>query len=91
MTVVAGNKKRVAIRDAKPGDRFDVRATGNGKFVLTKLEPVSETPLARVRIVKRGKYSVGVIGRPISEEAIKAVLDGFPLPCPQPRSGAESL
>jgi hypothetical protein len=43
MTVVADNKKRVTIRHAKPGDRFDVQIAGNGKFILTKLEPVQET------------------------------------------------
>ena len=39
MTVIADNKKRVTIRHAKPGDRFDVQVAGNGRFILTKLEP----------------------------------------------------
>ena len=32
MTVVADNKKRVTIRLAKPGDRFDVQTAGGGKI-----------------------------------------------------------
>jgi bifunctional DNA-binding transcriptional regulator/antitoxin component of YhaV-PrlF toxin-antitoxin module len=78
MTVVADNKKRVTIRLAKPGDRFDVEVAGNGKFVLTRLEPVTERRPAKVRIKKRGGYSVGVLGRPISEAAIKEALAEFP-------------
>ena len=44
MTVVADNKKRVTLRLAKPGDRFDVQVSPEGRFILTKLEPVRETP-----------------------------------------------
>ena len=34
MTVVADNKKRVTLRLAKPGDRFDVQISPGGKFNL---------------------------------------------------------
>ncbi len=78
MTVVADNKKRVTIRHAKPGDRFDVEIASEGRFILTKLEPVRSARPVRVRILKKGGYSVGVIGRPISEEAIKRALSEFP-------------
>lgn len=78
MTVVADHKKRVTIRLAKPGDRFDVQVAGDGRFVLTKLEPVREPRPAKVRIEKRGAYSVGVLDRPISEEAVKEALSQFP-------------
>ncbi len=40
MTVVADSKKRVTIRLAKPGERYDVQVAGDGKFILTRLEPV---------------------------------------------------
>jgi hypothetical protein len=75
---VADSKKRVTIRLAKPGERFDVQAAGDGKFLLTRLEPVQGTPPAKVRIVKRGKYSVGVLDRPINEQALKEALSDFP-------------
>jgi phage FluMu protein gp41 len=78
MTVVADNKKRVTIRHAKPGDRFDVQTAGEGKLVLTKLEPVSQSRPAKVRIEKRCGYSVGVLDRPINEDAIKETLSEFP-------------
>jgi hypothetical protein len=78
MTVVADNKKRVTIRHAKPGDRFDVQVTGGGQFVLTKLEPIQQSRPAKVRIEKRGRYSVGVLDHPINEDAIKEVLNEFP-------------
>ncbi len=78
MTVVADNKKRVTLRLAKPGDRFDVQVSPEGKFILTKLEPVREAPPAQVRIEKRGDYHVGVLDRPIDMEALKEALAEFP-------------
>ena len=33
MTVVADNKKRVTLRVAKPGERFDIQIVGDGQFV----------------------------------------------------------
>jgi len=78
MTVVADNKKRVTLRLAKPGDRFDVQVSPEGKFILTKLEPVRQTPPAKVRVKKRGAYHVGVLDRPIDEQALKEALADFP-------------
>ena len=40
MTVVTDNKKRVTLRLAQPGDRFDVQVVSDGNYILTKLEPV---------------------------------------------------
>jgi len=78
MTVAADNKERVTLRLANPGDRFDVRVGPEGKFILTKLEPVQETPPADVRIEKRGRYHVGVLDRPINQEALKEALADVP-------------
>ena len=78
MTVVADNKKRVTLRLARPGDRFDVQVSPEGRFILTKLQPVRETPPAKVRIEKRGRYHVGVLDHPIAEEALKEALAEFP-------------
>jgi len=79
MTVIADNKRRVTLRLAKPGDRFDVQVSGQGKYVLTKLEPVVQSPRpARVRIEKRGPYHVGVLDRPIDERALSEALADFP-------------
>jgi len=78
MTVVADSKKRVTLRLAKPGERFDVQVAGDGKFLLTRLEPIQDTPPAKVKIVKRGKYSVGVLDRPMNAQALQEALNDFP-------------
>jgi hypothetical protein len=78
MTVIADNKRRVTLRLAKPGDRFDVQVSGEGKFILTKLEPVQQSRPAKVRIEKRGQYHVGVLDRPIDERALREALADFP-------------
>jgi hypothetical protein len=78
MTVVADSKKRVTIRLAQPGERFDVQVAGEGKFLLTRLEPIPGAPPPKVKIVKRGRYSVGVLDQPINERALKEALSDFP-------------
>ena len=78
MTVVTDNKKRVTLRLAQPGDRFDVQAVSGGNYVLTKLVPVQSRGTAKVRIEKRGPYHVGVLDHPIDEEAIKVAVAEFP-------------
>ncbi len=78
MTVVAANKKRVTLRLAKPGDRFEVQVSPEGGFILTRLDPVRDIPPAKVRIEKRGPYHVGVLDHPITEQALKEALAKFP-------------
>ena len=78
MTVVADSKKRVTLRLAVPGDRFDVQVADGGKYILTKLEPVQPSPPAKVRIEQRGQYHVGVLDRPINEAALQEALAEFP-------------
>jgi hypothetical protein len=76
MTVIADNKKRVVLAQAKPGDRFDVQPSTNG-YVLQKLEPVESKP-ARVRFVKRDGYTVAIADQPINEQALREALLDFP-------------
>jgi hypothetical protein len=78
MTVVTDNKKRVTLRQAKPGDRFDVQVVSDGNYILTKLEPVQPRGPAKVRIEKRGPYHVGVLDQPIHEAALEDALAEFP-------------
>jgi hypothetical protein len=78
MTVVTDNKKRVTLRLAKPGDRFDVQVVSDGNYVLTRLEPVRQMASAKVRIEKRGRFHVGVLDHPINEEALQEALAQFP-------------
>jgi hypothetical protein len=53
-------------------------ALHDGKFLLTRREPVRSRRPAKVRIEKRGRYSVGVLDHAISEEGIREILSGFP-------------
>jgi len=77
MTVTADEKQRVTLPSARPGDKFELELSGDGKMVLTRLEPPRSEP-AEVRIEKRGKFSVGVLNRPINEQALKEALADFP-------------
>jgi hypothetical protein len=76
MTVIADNKRRVTL-PTTPGERFDVRVSGNGQFVLTRLQPSRPRP-AKVTVRKIGRYSVGHLDRPISETALREALAEFP-------------
>jgi len=78
MTVVADNKKRVTLRLAKPGDRFDVQVNGDGEFTLTRLQPVNPVGPSKVRIEKRGRYHVGVLDHALNEKLLDAALADFP-------------
>ena len=77
MTAIADSKHRVTLRQARPGDRFDVEILKEGKYVLTRLEPTKPKP-SRVKFEKRNGYTVGVSDEPVSEHAIRAALDEFP-------------
>jgi phage FluMu protein gp41 len=77
MTVVTDYKKRVTLRLAKPGDRFDVQMPSDGICILTNLKPIRAPDTTKVRIEKRGKYCVGILNRPISEESLKEAMAEF--------------
>ena len=77
MTAIADSKHRVTLRQARPGDRFDVEILEEGKYVLTRLEPAKPQP-SRVRFEKRNGYTVGISDQPVSEQAIRDALDEFP-------------
>jgi len=76
VTVTADEKRRVRLPSARPGDKFDVQLAGEGKVVLTRLEP-AQSESAQVRIEKRGRFSVGVLDHPINEETLKQALADF--------------
>ena len=76
MTVTTDEKKRVVIPSARPGDRFDVQTTAEGKVVLTRLE-MADRP-DNVRLVKKNGYTVARGTRRITQEQVRAALDEFP-------------
>jgi hypothetical protein len=75
-TVTVDDYQRIRLPDAKPRTKFSYEVR-DGTVTLTPLVP-KEPPPAKVRFEKRGNYTVGVTGRPISLEAIKAALAEFP-------------
>jgi hypothetical protein len=75
MTVTADNEKRVLLPAARPGDRFDVEVSSDG-FVLRRIEPLTEP--AKVVIEKQNGFTVGRLGHPIDEQALKNALADFP-------------
>jgi hypothetical protein len=78
MTITADSRKRVILRDAKPGDRFDVQISGEGTFVLRRLEPVKGVHRpGSVKWIKKDGFTVGITDRQVSQETINELLNGF--------------
>jgi hypothetical protein len=74
MTAVADNKKRVTIRTAKPGDRFDVQVAQNGKVILTPLAPAEKNvPVVKMIRTKEG-FLMFPPGKGPSRAAIRAAI-----------------
>jgi hypothetical protein len=76
MTVIADAKRRVVLPPVKPGDRFDVQLSANGKLVLTPLVPDERS--SQVKLVRKHGYLVAVSSRPITQAQTRAYLDAFP-------------
>src|SRR5438045_4042801 len=49
MTVTADDRKRVVLPAAEPGDRFDLQTSGEGTFILRRLEPAQRSPAKLVK------------------------------------------
>jgi hypothetical protein len=78
MTITADSKKRVRLGLANPGDRFDVQVSGEGTFILRRLEPVKEGRPSTVKFIKKDGYTVGHTDKQVSPETIKELLSEFP-------------
>jgi len=52
MTVTADERKRIILAQAKPGQRFDVQISGDGVFLVRRLEPIEQAKLVKPRRVK---------------------------------------
>ena len=71
MTVTADNQRRVILRTAKPGDRFDLELAGDGKLILTRLVPDRSEVLDLADLDARTMAPKG--GRITRESIVKAV------------------
>ena len=76
MTTITDAKRRVTLSVAKPGDRFDVQVSDDGKVILTLLVPAARTET--VRLIKKHGYTVAVGSRRITQEQVRKLLDEFP-------------
>jgi hypothetical protein len=74
MTVTTDSRKRVILKPAKPGDRFDVQIAGDGKVILTPLAPVEKkVPFVKPVRTKEGWLMFPPRNRP-SRQAIRAAI-----------------
>jgi hypothetical protein len=55
VTVTADERKRIILAQARPGQRFDVQVSGDGVFLVRRLEPVQPVKLVRARKIN-GKW-----------------------------------
>ncbi|HEX3800983.1 MAG TPA: hypothetical protein VH413_19990 [Verrucomicrobiae bacterium] len=80
ITVKADNRRRVQLPGAKPGQVFVFESASEGHFTLTLVKPVEqpESRPAKVKFVKRGRYTVGESDVPVKIEAVKELLAEFP-------------
>ena len=76
MTVIADSRRRVILKPAKPGDRFDVRVMPDGKVILTPLVPADKAD--KIKLVRKRGYTVAVGTRRITQEQVRKLLDEFP-------------
>jgi hypothetical protein len=76
MTVTTDAKKRIIIPSARPGDRFDVQVSSDGKLILTRLE-LADKP-DNIRLIKKNGYTVAVGTKKITAEQVRKALDEFP-------------
>jgi len=74
MTAVADNKKRVTIRTAKPGDRFDVQVADDGKVILTPLvADEKKVPVVKMVRTKEG-FLMFPPGKRLDRATIRAAI-----------------
>jgi hypothetical protein len=75
MHVTTDERRRVTLpKSARPGQIYAVEEPGEGKFVLTRLEK----PQRKARLVREGRYLVGVTEHPITQEMVRKLQDEFP-------------
>ena len=74
MIVTVRSKKRTVLPSANVGDQFEVVEFPDGNILLKSTAPRP----CKVRLEKHRGYTVGVLDRPINQQALKAALAEFP-------------
>ena len=79
ITTKADSRRRVVVPQVKPGEVYAVQDGPDGSIKLTLLTaPEPENRPAKVKLVKEGRFTVGVTDRPINMQALKEALAEFP-------------
>ena len=73
MTAIADNKKRVTIKTAKPGDRFDVQVSPDGTVILKVPKDDEDVPVVKMVRTKEG-FLMFPKGRGHGREAILSAI-----------------
>jgi hypothetical protein len=74
MTVAVDSKRRAVLPNSRPGDRYAVEFTSDGKLVFTPLA----TSTRRVSYVRKDGLLLGVTDSPITWEQTRQAMDEFP-------------
>jgi len=79
MTVTADDRQRVKLPDARPGELFDYSRDAEGRIILRRMTPVSETKTSRKRLVRRKDGTTYFVGGVAPTTAlVKKLLEDFP-------------
>ena len=75
MIITADSRRRVTLpKPAQPGDAFDLEKSGNGQFLLTRLEK----PAHRVALSRKDGFLVATSGKRITMAETRKLMDQFP-------------
>ena len=77
VTTKADSRRRVVVPWRNPDRTVQDKPDGSIKLTLLKAPEPVDRP-AKVTFVKEGRFTVGVLDRPINEEALKEALAEFP-------------
>jgi hypothetical protein len=73
--IIADSRRRVTLpKPAHPGDAFALETTGEGQFVLKRLEK----PARKVKLSREEGFLVASAGRKITMAQTRALMDEFP-------------
>jgi len=74
VTRIVDDRNRVKLEGVKPGEALDVQMSGDGKFILTRLEKAKR----KVSYVRKSGLLLAVTDTPITWEETRKAMDEFP-------------
>ena len=76
-TLKVDDYNRIRLPGVQPRQVFSYEPADGGAIMLRPVV-IDEPRMAKVRFEKRGRYTVGVLDRPIDEAALAKALEEFP-------------